>query len=42
MLLAILAARSGDVAAAEDALADAFAAALVQWPRDRAPAIQTG
>ena len=32
-LLAILAARTRDVAAAEDALADAFAAALAQWPR---------
>jgi RNA polymerase sigma-70 factor (ECF subfamily) len=36
-LLSILAARSGDIAAAEDALADAFAAALVQWPRDGVP-----
>lgn len=36
-LLSILAARSGDIAAAEDALADAFAAALVQWPRDGTP-----
>jgi len=31
-LVAFLAARSRDVAAAEDALADAFAAALVDWP----------
>jgi RNA polymerase sigma-70 factor (ECF subfamily) len=31
-LAAFLAARTGDVAAAEDALADAFAAALVDWP----------
>jgi RNA polymerase sigma-70 factor (ECF subfamily) len=31
-LVAFLAARSGDVAAAEDALADAFAAALADWP----------
>jgi RNA polymerase sigma-70 factor, ECF subfamily len=31
-LVAYLAARTGDVAAAEDALADAFAAALVSWP----------
>jgi RNA polymerase sigma-70 factor (ECF subfamily) len=31
-LVAFLAARTGDVAAAEDALADAFAAALVDWP----------
>jgi RNA polymerase sigma-70 factor (ECF subfamily) len=31
-LVAWLAARSGDIAAAEDALGDAFAAALVEWP----------
>ncbi|GAA4127579.1 putative RNA polymerase sigma factor [Aminobacter aganoensis] len=31
-LVACLAARSRDVAGAEDALADAFAAALVKWP----------
>jgi RNA polymerase sigma-70 factor (ECF subfamily) len=31
-LIAYLAARTGDVAAAEDALADAFAAALSTWP----------
>jgi RNA polymerase sigma-70 factor (ECF subfamily) len=31
-LLALLAARTGDVAAAEDALSDAFAAALADWP----------
>lgn len=36
-LLSILAGRSGDIASAEDALADAFAAALVQWPRDGVP-----
>jgi RNA polymerase sigma-70 factor (ECF subfamily) len=36
-LVAYLAARTGDVAAAEDALADAFAAALADWPR-RCPA----
>jgi len=36
-LLAILASRSGDIAAAEDALADAFAAALKQWPVDGIP-----
>ena len=36
-LVAFLAARSGDVAAAEDALADAFAAALADWPRNGAP-----
>ena len=37
-LVAFLAVRSGDVAAAEDALAEAFAAALVQWPVQNAPA----
>ena len=31
-LVAFLAARVGDVAAAEDALSDAFAAALANWP----------
>ena len=36
-LLAILAARSGDIDAAEDALASAFGAALTQWPRDGVP-----
>jgi len=36
-LLSILASRSGDIVAAEDALADAFAAALSQWPRDGIP-----
>lgn len=36
-LLALLAARTHDVAAAEDALADAFAAALTAWPRTGAP-----
>jgi RNA polymerase sigma-70 factor (ECF subfamily) len=36
-LLAFLAARSRDVAAAEDALADAFHAALEHWPRDGVP-----
>jgi RNA polymerase sigma-70 factor (ECF subfamily) len=36
-LLALLAARTRDVAAAEDALADAFAAALAAWPRGGAP-----
>lgn len=41
-LLSILAARSGDIAAAEDALADAFAAALAQWPRDGIPANPPG
>jgi len=36
-LLALLAARTRDVAAAEDALAEAFAAALTAWPRAGAP-----
>src|SRR5215472_3457103 len=36
-LVAFLAARSRDVAAAEDALADAFHAALESWPRDGVP-----
>ena len=37
-LVAWLAARSRDVAAAEDALADAFAAALADWPARGCPA----
>ncbi len=36
-LLAMLAARTRDLAAAEDALAEAFAAALSAWPRGRLP-----
>lgn len=36
-LVAFLAARSGDLAAAEDALGDAFVAALERWPRDGVP-----
>ena len=36
-LVAFLAARTRDVAGAEDALADAFAAALVDWPARGAP-----
>lgn len=36
-LVAYLAARTGDVAAAEDALADAFAAALDDWPASGIP-----
>lgn len=36
-LLAWLVARGRDIAAAEDALADAFAAALATWPRDGVP-----
>ena len=37
-LVAFLAARTRDVAGAEDALADAFAAALVDWPASGIPA----
>ena len=36
-LVAFIAARSRDVAAAEDALADAFAAALADWPAHGVP-----
>jgi hypothetical protein len=36
-LVAFLAARTRDVAAAEDALSEAFAAALRQWPKDGVP-----
>jgi RNA polymerase sigma-70 factor (ECF subfamily) len=36
-LLAMLAARTRDIAAAEDALAEAFAAALRTWPRSGVP-----
>jgi predicted RNA polymerase sigma factor len=36
-LVAFLAARTHDVAAAEDALSEAFAAALVDWPRNGCP-----
>jgi RNA polymerase sigma-70 factor (ECF subfamily) len=36
-LVALLAARTGDVAAAEDTLADAFAAALADWPASGIP-----
>jgi RNA polymerase sigma-70 factor (ECF subfamily) len=36
-LLAVLAARTGDVAAAEDALSEAFAAALADWPERGIP-----
>ncbi|MCC0057010.1 MAG: RNA polymerase subunit sigma-70 [Rhodobiaceae bacterium] len=41
-LLAYLASRTGDVAAAEDALGDAFAAALEAWPREGIPANPEG
>ena len=37
-LVAFLAARTRDVAAAEDALSDAFAAALTDWPANGCPA----
>jgi len=37
-LIAFLAARTHDVAAAEDALSEAFAAALTDWPRNGCPA----
>ncbi len=36
-LVAFLAARTRDVASAEDALAEAFAAALAQWPQNGVP-----
>jgi RNA polymerase sigma factor (sigma-70 family) len=36
-LIAYLAARSGDVASAEDALGDAFVAALERWPAEGVP-----
>jgi RNA polymerase sigma-70 factor (ECF subfamily) len=36
-LVAFLAARSGDVAAAEDALSDAFTVALADWPTRAIP-----
>jgi predicted RNA polymerase sigma factor len=37
-LVAFLAARTGDVAAAEDALSEAFATALAEWPHKGCPA----
>ena len=37
-LVAILSARTGDVAGSEDALSDAFAAALIEWPERGVPA----
>jgi len=37
-LVALLSARGADLAAAEDALGDAFAAALAHWPHDGVPA----
>lgn len=41
-LVAFLATRTQDVAAAEDALSEAFAAALTDWPRDGCPANPEG
>ncbi len=41
-LVAFLAARCGDVAAAEDALSEAFAAALADWPEHGTPANPEG
>ena len=41
-LVAFLAARTGDVAAAEDALSEAFASALIVWPRKGCPANPEG
>ena len=37
-LVALLASRTGDLAGAQDALADAFEAALLRWPADGVPA----
>jgi len=37
-LVALLAARTRDVAQAEDALSEAFASALADWPRNGCPA----
>src|ERR1700722_12057474 len=37
-LVAFLAARTRDLAAAEDALSEAFAVALTDWPRNGCPA----
>src|SRR5215217_4595279 len=41
-LLAVLAAPTRDIAAAEDALADAFERALARWPDDGIPANPEG
>jgi len=38
-LIAYLAARTGDIAGAEDALSEAFAAALVTWPENGIPRV---
>jgi predicted RNA polymerase sigma factor len=41
-LLAVLAAPSGDISAAEDAIADALERALTRWPADGIPANPEG
>src|SRR5437879_11718150 len=41
-LVAFLAARTHDVASAEDALSEAFAAALADWPRNGCPSNPAG
>jgi RNA polymerase sigma-70 factor (ECF subfamily) len=41
-LVAFLAARTGDVAGAEDALSEAFASALARWPLDGCPSNPEG
>jgi RNA polymerase sigma-70 factor (ECF subfamily) len=41
-LVALMASRTGDLAAAEDALSEAFLAALRTWPRDGCPANPEG
>ena len=41
-LVAFLAARTRDVASVEDALSEAFAAALADWPRNGCPANPEG
>jgi len=41
-LLAVVSARTHDIAAAEDALAEAFAAALAQWPESGVPSNPEG
>jgi RNA polymerase sigma-70 factor (ECF subfamily) len=41
-LLSIITAQTRDISAAEDALAEAFAAAMTQWPRDGVPANPLG
>src|SRR4051794_36127581 len=41
-LVAFLAARTRDVAAAEDALSEAFASALADWPRNGCPSNPEG